>query len=226
MRQFVTLGFWLSLLALAGLTFGLVALVRDDAPADSEPTSGVEGDAGMVDGGAADDADPSDAEPVDREIDLISMVFLAQADPGFAIVDGRTTGNMQIRVDGFRFMNIMSGTPGENRCGALAELAQCAVAADLLGEAVLWFSIVPLSPRNLVELPGPASLVEGTRLRLQNGWVVDRATFIDRECPEDTSSLAEFIERFGAEATTVYSLDELQVIRVQCSDDVVATTTP
>lgn len=220
MRQFVTLGFWLSLLALAGLIFGLVTFVGDDAPADGEPTVGVDGEPAAAETGAAD------AGPVDREIDLIGMVFLAQADPGFAIVDGRTTGNMQIRVDGFRFMNIMSGTPGENRCGALTELAQCAVAADLLGEAVLWFSIVPLSPRNLVELPGPASLVEGTRLRLQNGWVVDRATFIERECPEDTSSLAEFIARFGEEATTVYSLDELRAIRVQCSADVVATTTP
>jgi len=205
MRQFFTLGFWMSLLALAGLTLGLVALTRDDEPEVAEIT---------------------DTGPEAREIDLIGMVFLAQADPGFAIVDGRTEGNIQIRVDGFRFMNIMSGTPGENRCGALDELAGCAVVADLLGEAVLWFSIVPLSPRNLVDLPGPATLRAGARLQLQNGWLVDRATIVDRECPEDTSSLTEFVERFGEEATTVYSLDEQRVIRVQCSDDVVATTTP
>ena len=200
MRQFFTLGFWLSLLALVGLTVGLLALTRDD--------------------GAADDLLPDVGIPVrpeEREIDLIGMVFLAQADGGFAIVDGRTTGNLQIRIDGFRYMNVMAGTPGENRCAELSELARCAIAADLLGEAVLWFSIVPLSPRNLVELPGPSGLREGNRLQLTNGWIVDRAQIVDRDCEEDTSGLTDLIDRFGADATTVYSLDEQRVVRVTCA---------
>ncbi len=200
MRQFFTLGFWLSLLALAALTFGLLAIVRDD--------------------GAVEEVDPGAGEPIgpeEREIDLIGMVFLAQADPGFDIVNGRTVGNLQIRVDGFRYMNVMAGTPGENRCAELAELAKCAVAADLLGEAVLWFSIVPLSPRNLVELPGPTGLREGNRLQLENGWVVDRAEFVERDCEADTAGLTDLIDRFGADATTVYSLDEHQVTRISCS---------
>jgi hypothetical protein len=200
MRQFFTLGFWLSLLALAGLTFGLIAITRDDGTA-AEPLP----DVGLAVG------------PEEREIDLIGMVFLAQADGGFDIVDGRTTGNLQIRVDGFRYMNVMAGTPGENRCAELGELARCAIAADLLGEAVLWFSIVPLSPRNLVELPGPTGLREGNRLQLANGWIVDRAEIVDRDCEEDTSGLTDLIDRFGADATTVYSLDEQRVVRVTCS---------
>jgi hypothetical protein len=200
MRQFFTFGFWLSLFALAALTFGLMAVTGS--------------------GGAASVIAPVAGEPVgpeEREIDLIGMVFLAQADPGFDIVNGRTVGNLQIRVDGFRYMNVVEGTPGENRCAALAELAKCAVAADLLGEAVLWFSIVPLSPRNLVELPGPTGLREGKRLQLENGWVVDRAEIVDRDCEEDTSGLTDLIDRFGADATTVYSLDEQQVTRVSCA---------
>ncbi len=200
MRQFFTLGFWLSLVALVGLTAGLIALTRDD--------------------GAADDLLPDvgiPALPEEREIDLIGMVFLAQADNGFAIVDGRTTGTLQIRIDGFRYMNVMAGTPGENRCAALSELARCAIAADLLGEAVLWFSIVPLSPRNLVELPGPSGLREGNRLQLTNGWIVDRAEIVDRDCEEDTSGLTDLIDRFGGDATTVYSLDEQQVVRITCA---------
>jgi hypothetical protein len=200
MRQFFTLGFWLSLLALAGLTAGLLALTRDDGEVDELlPDIGIP------------------ALPEEREIDLIGMVFLAQADSGFAIVDGRTTGDLQIRIDGFRYMNVMAGTPGENRCAALSELAQCAIAADLLGEAVLWFSIVPLSPRNLVELPGPSGLREGNRLQLTNGWIVDRAEIVERDCEEDTSGLTDLIDRFGADATTVYSLDEQQVVRVTCA---------
>ena len=199
MRQFLTLGFWMSLFALAGLTVGLWTITRDDVP-------------------AVDDAVV--VAPEERPIDLIGMVFLARADPGFDIVAGRTVGDLQIRVDGFRYMNVKQGTPGENRCGELDQLARCAVVADLLGEAVLWFSIVPLSPRNLVELPGPAELRDGGRLELQNGWIVDRADVVERECPEDTASLSEFTQRFGEGATSVFSLAEQQVIRVRCSEDV------
>jgi hypothetical protein len=198
MRQFFTLGFWMALLALAGLTFGLLALVDD----------------GAADGTSVDPA--VQVGPGERGIDLIGMVFLAQADAGFDIVAGRTVGDLQIRVDGFRYMNIKGGTPGENRCAELAELARCAVAVDLLGEAVLWFSIVPLSPRNLVELPSPSSLREGNRLQLATGWIVDRAEFVDRECEEDTAGLTDLIDRFGDGSTTVYSLDEQRVVRVVC----------
>ena len=206
MRQFVTVGFWASLLALAVLSWGLVALARDD-----EPT-------------VAPDAAP--VVPEDREIDLIAMVFAAQADPGFDIVDGRASANMQVRVDGFRYMNIRTGTAGENRCADLAELASCAIAVDLLGEAVLWFSIVPLSPRNLVELPAPLGFRDGSKLQLANDWVVPHADVVRRGCDEDTTSLTDFMDRFGERATSVYSLDDQQIVRVVCTPDAtVAVTT-
>lgn len=198
MRQFFTLGFWLSLLALAGLTFGLLAFVRDDSPVEQVVT---------------------ETAPTEREVDLIAMVFAAQADRGVTIVDGRTTGDMQIRIDGFRWMDIEGGTPGENRCAELAELARCAVAVDLLGEAVLWFSIVPLSPRNLVELPAPLAFREGGRLQLANDWIVPHADIVRRDCEEDTASLTDFIEQFGERATAVFSLDQQEVVRVVCDPD-------
>ncbi|MFN8024218.1 MAG: hypothetical protein U0Q03_21995 [Acidimicrobiales bacterium] len=198
MRQFFTLGFWLSLLALAGLTFGLLAIVRDDDPVDEVVAV---------------------TSPTEREIDLIAMVFAAQADDDFAIVDGRATKNMQIRVDGFRWIDIMGGTPGENRCAELAELARCAVAVDLLGEAVLWFSIIPLSPRNLVDLPAPVAFREGGKLQLANDWIVPHADIVRRDCEEDTSSLTDFMDQFGERATSVFSLDEQQVVRVVCDPD-------
>lgn len=206
MRQFVTVGFWASLLALAVLSWGLVAFARDD-----EPTQ-------------APEAAP--ATPEDREIDLIAMVFAAQADPGFDIVDGRAVGDLQIRVDGFRYMNIRTGTAGENRCAALAELATCAIAVDLLGEAVLWFSIVPLSPRNLVELPAPVGFRDGSKLQLANDWIVPHADVVRRDCEEDTTSLTDFMDQFGERATSVFSLDDQQVVRVVCAPDAaVAPTT-
>jgi hypothetical protein len=154
------------------------------------------------------------------------MVFAAQADPGAAIVDGRTTAHIQIRVDGFRFMEIPAGTPGENRCGALADLARCAIAVDLLGEAVLWFSIVPLSPRNLVELPAPVAFRDGNRLELANDWIVAHAERVQRDCEEDTTSLTDFMEQFGERATAVFSLDEQQVIRAVCDPEAATADVP
>ncbi len=206
MRQFVTWGFWLSLLALVGLTYGLLTWVRgqdDDALASQLPADVTV--PGLV-----------PAEPDPTRIDLIAMVFAAQADPGFAIEDGVATKGMQIRVDGLRYMEIRPGTPGENRCPDLDELAKCAVAADLLGEAVLWFSIVPLSPRNTVELPAVAEIIGGGRARLANGWIVDHARVLKRVCSEDTVSLTDFIRRFGEDATSTYSLDEQRLVSVTC----------
>ncbi len=206
MRQFFTWGFWLSLLSLAGLTVLLLAVAREDPTIER-----------VVD----------QATPPERDIDLIGMVFLAQADPGFAIVDGVTSANLQIRVDGYRYMNIAPGTPGENRCAALAELATCAVAADLLGESVLWFSIVPLLPRNVVALPPIAELRDGSKVALTNGWIVPHANSVERVCDDDTTSLTDFIRRHGAGSTTQFSLDDQQVVSVTCGvgGDSTATST-
>ena len=66
MRQFITWRFWLSIVALVVLTGGLIVLTRDDAP----PV-----------------ALPADLQPAEREIDLVGLVFLAQADAGFTILD-------------------------------------------------------------------------------------------------------------------------------------------
>jgi hypothetical protein len=204
MRQFFTWGFWLSLLSLAGLTLLLLAIARPDPTIERVVAQ---------------------ATPPERRVDLIGMVFLAQADPGFAIVDGVTSGSMQIRVDGYRYMNIAPGTPGENRCAELAELASCAVAADLLGESVLWFSIVPLSPRNLVELPPITELLDGGKALLSNGWVVPHADVVKRVCDDDTTSLTDFIRRHGPASTTQYSLDDQAVVNVVCGvDDGTGTT--
>jgi hypothetical protein len=196
MRQFFTWGFWLAVLALVGMTFGLYTVTR---PSD-EVAAVIE-----------------EVAVPDRQIDMIGLVYLAQADPGFAIVDGRTTANMQIRIDGFRYMNIRADTPGEDRCAALAELAKCAVAADLLGEAVLWFSIVPLGTRNQVLLPAVTELRDDGTVRLDNGWILHHADVVKRLGCDDSTSLTDFIERHGEGSTTAFSLDEQAVVSVTCA---------
>lgn len=207
MRQFFTWGFWASLLGLAALFVGLLAVTG-------------RGDAGA---GDLQDLVPDNVvlDPPERQIDLIAAIFLAQADPGFAIVDGLTTAAMQLRIDGTRYMNIPVGTPGENRCRRIDQLVQCAVAADLLGDAVLWFSIVPVGQRNTVELPAVTDILDGNRARLANGWVVSRADVLKRNCDRDTNSTRDFIRRFGVNATSTFSIDEQRLLSVTCTPPVI-----
>jgi len=196
MRQFFTWRFWLTLLALAGLTVLLVAVTRDDEPPVALPV---------------------DVRPPEREIDLVGLVFLAQADPGFSFVDGRTTERLLIRVDGFRYIDIVAGTPGENRCADLDDLAACVIVADLLGNAVLWFSIVPSEPRNVVTLPAIAELREGGRALLMNGWIVRHAPVLRRNCDVETTSFADFVDRFGENHTATFSIDDQRLTAVACT---------
>lgn len=207
MRQFFTWGFWASLLGLAALFAGLLAFTG-------------RGDAGAGDLQALV-PDNVVLDPPERQVDLIAAIFLAQADPGFAIVDGATTAAMQLRIDGTRYMNIPVGTPGENRCPGLDLLVQCAVAADLLGDAVLWFSIVPVGERNTIELPAVTDILDGNRARLANGWVVSRADVLKRTCDQDTNSTRDFIRRFGVNATSTFGIDEQRLLSVTCAPPVV-----
>ena len=204
MRQFITWQFWASIAALLVLTGGLWLVVRDDGAAEQAtgPATGAE-----------------DAFPVPetgRPIDLIALVYAAQADPGFQIVGGRTTSTLVINIDGVRTMTIVAGTPGENRCAALDRLASCAVAADLLGESVLWFSIIPMGARNTVELPAVREFQDGQRLLLANNWSVKRADRVKRDCDTDTGSLTEFIATFGDAASSTFDLDDQRITAVTC----------
>lgn len=205
MRQFFTLRFWLSLLALAGLALGVAAFAQSR---DSSAEAVLE---------------PGAATP-DRTIDLISWVYAIQPPPGFAMVDGRTTTDLALLLDGTRTMIVKAGTPGEIDCPEYTELARCTVAADLLGDAVLWFSVVPGIPGPTVDLPAVMELLDGGWVRLANGWVVPHATVVDRSCPQDTASLTEFIGAFGDAAKSTYDFTRQQIVKVTCPRGATTTT--
>ena len=58
-------------------------------------------------------------------------------------------------------MRIAPGTPGESTCLNLWTPNQCGVLADVLGDAVVWFALVPQAPRQTAELPPIVDLDEG-----------------------------------------------------------------
>lgn len=207
MRQFLTLRFWLALGALGGLALALVLLFHRSTPT------------------AATDA-ATGAPATERHIDLVSWVYQAYPQPGFAVRDGVATADLSLQLDGTRTMVIKAGTPGEQNCPALDQPAQCTVAADLLGDAVLWFGLVPGKPGSTVVLPAVMEMVDSPWVRLANGWVVRRASRVERVCPADTSSFADFIRTYGASATSTFNFDSQKIVRVTCSGDGVVDSVP
>lgn len=151
-----------------------------------------------------------------HRVDLVVPVAEAVPAPGFTIdADGRTTADLALVIDAQRTMYIAAGTPGEVSCPAVPT-SGCAVAVDLLGDAVLWFSLVEGEVGKDLELPATVELLEDGHVVLANGWEVPHAYKVERRCAEDTASLTAFITRFGDTSTTTFDLEAQEVVRVTC----------
>ena len=206
MRQFVSPRFWLAIAALIGLTYGLwYVLVRDD---DSVAIIG----------------QPVEAASDEHRINLVQPVYSIQAEPGFAIVDGVTSGEMQLALDATRTMIVKTGTPGQITCGKLAEINQCVVAADLLGDAVVWFSLIPNPQRSSLLLPGVTEVRKDNWVLLSNGWEVPRNEVVERNC--DAAGLEDFVRQFGGTlSTSTFSFELQEITKVTCLEEPESPTT-
>jgi len=205
-RQFFSPRFWLTLAALGGLALALVLVFHNS-------------------GAAIGRVDPPKGNNPERTIDLVSWVYDIVPAPGFTMQDGRATTDLALQLDGTRVMRVKAGTPGEITCTDLTKVANCTVAADLLGDAVLWFSIVPGPPGATVQLPGVTELLTGNYVRLANDWVVRRASLVQRSCPDDTTSLTDFVATYGAKATSTFNFDQQRIVTVVCPGGSAGTTT-
>jgi hypothetical protein len=165
----------------------------------------------------------------ERRIDLVSWIYQATPAAGFSVVDGVATTDLALQLDGTRTMVIKAGTPGEMDCPQFAVPAQCTVGVDLLGDGVLWFSIVPGAPGPTVQLPAVTRMLDGGWVQLANDWVVRRASVVERSCPEDTSSLPDFIDTYGKAAASTFNFETQKIVKVTCprggTDTSVADTT-
>lgn len=196
MRQFFTVRFWLAVAALVGLA-ALALVVRGlDSPSAT-----------------------SAAESNGRRVDLVQWIFQATAADGFEMKNGVTTADLSLQLDGARTMVVKAGTPGEVTCDDLLLPGRCTVAADLLGDAVLWFSIVPGSPDATIELPAVVELISGGWVRLSNDWVLRHAPKVERSCAADTSSLTDFINTFGERARSTFDFETQRIEKVTCPKD-------
>jgi hypothetical protein len=206
MRQFVSLRFWLAIAALLGLTYGLwYLLVRKD---DSVAVIG----------------QPATEAPTEHRINLLQPVYNIYADPGFSVSEGVASGEMHRVLDANRTMVVKPGTPGEITCAKLAEINQCVVAADLLGDAVVWFSLIPNPQKANLVLPGVTEVRDDNWLLLSNGWEITRSEVVERNC--DAAGLNDFVDHFGGSlSTSTFSFEQQKIIKVTCLEELENSTT-
>jgi hypothetical protein len=168
----------------------------------------------------------ADGQVIIRTIDLVGLAQRVERSEDFAVgADGLTVGFLDAVLSPNRVMRVAPGTPGEVRCNNLLVPERCVVFADVLGDAVVWFSLMPRGPSDTVELPPIIDLQDGYAL-FENGWRVQYAPVIERECEdEDITSFGDFLRRFGPGSTTFLDLETLLVSAVECDPTFVAPTT-
>ncbi len=156
---------------------------------------------------------------IERRIDLIEPIFSVEQSDDFGIrPDGVTTGYLDVVLTGPRFLRIAPGTLGEIACDELDETNRCALFADMLGDAVIWFSILPQAPGATAELPPIVDLEDGEAL-FENGWRIPFPPVIERECDgEEFTSFSDFLERFGPDSVSIVDLETREVVAVRCAD--------
>ena len=160
-------------------------------------------------------------EVIERQIDLIEPILAAEESANFRVnSDGVTSGFLDLVIDVDRVVRIVPGTLGEVACDDLDGVDQCAVFADMLGDAVVWFTILPQSPRATVELPAIVDLEDNYAI-FENGWRIAYPPVIARECGgEDIPTFSDFLERFGPDSVSIVDLATRQVVSVRCGDEV------
>lgn len=170
---------------------------------------------------------PTPATKTLRAVDLVALVESVNVDAGWSVASGRTAAAMRLALDDLRTLTIPAGTLVDDgtepaRCATFEVPRSCVLLADMLGDAVVWFVLVPADKIRGTErltLPGLVDMRDnGNDGVLRNGWVLPLASPVRRECGDvDTSHLRDFITRFPHVASrTVVDLVSDRVVRVEC----------
>jgi hypothetical protein len=167
-------------------------------------------------GGGDPVAEFRDAEPVPRQVDLVAEVFVAVESDFEMGDDGVTRGSLDLVLDADRTVRVAPGTYGEIMCDAVGRIGECVVLADLLGDAVVWFALVPMGPAGTVEFPA-IDVLDDDFAVLVNGWRVPYAPVLDRRCAQEFASYREFRDELGDEFVSIYDIDERQLIAFVCT---------
>jgi hypothetical protein len=162
----------------------------------------------------------SSADPSPMNVELVAVTESITASDNWAIVDGKSTGEATITLDDGRVVTVFDQTRGEISCIDYAN--GCVILADMLGEAVVWFALVPKDTEDgdvRLILPALVDMRDGGDLGvLQNGWVVRLTVGVERTCETETTSLRDFINKFSPDrSATILDLITDEVTEVICS---------
>jgi hypothetical protein len=164
---------------------------------------------------------------VRHKVDLVASVNTVTADANWK-QDGVTSGAVaQLSLDDMRVLTIPEGTlvddyDGMPKCEDFTTPNACVLLADMLGDAVVWFALVPadkVSGMQTLTLPGLVDMqANGDEGILRNGWIVKLATPVKRICEKaDTTSLRDFITQFPHDASSsIVNLTTDNVVSVTC----------
>lgn len=151
-----------------------------------------------------------------HKIDLVERVFSSSSGQFRVDIDGLAASDTDLVIDGTRSLRVVRGTPGEMLCPDFGEIGGCAVVADLLGEAVVWFALVPMGSGKTVPMPAIDTLDDGVAT-LVNGWQVGFAPILDRRCArEEFESYSQFRTLLGDDFTSIFDIDERRLSAVEC----------
>jgi hypothetical protein len=207
MQQFFSWRVWAALGAVIGLALLWKAIAPDSGITASGPTG-----------------------PKEHTVQFVSLVYSVNPSVGFSVGGGVVSGSADLVLDGQRTMHIVAGTPGDIACDDLTAIGRCVVLADLLGDAVVWFTLQPVQPGLKVEAPPIVELLDDGIARLQNGWLVPYDSAVVRRCTDETGSLAEFIDLYGPQSTTIIDVAKQRITQVVCPnaepDATTTSTTP
>lgn len=200
MREIFSVRFFAAVGAVVGLFFLLTTIFATQEVIDGD-------DAGA--GG-----------PPLHRIDFVEHIA-AVSNPDFSLtVDGLAANDAVLFIDESRSVQIVADTPGENHCPRFPAPGACAIAADLLGEGVVWFAIVPAGQNRTVDLPAIDTLDDGIAT-LVNGWQMPFAPVLDRRCPDDEfGSYRELRNVLGDDFTSIYGVEDQRLVAVRCNERV------
>lgn len=164
---------------------------------------------------------------VHHKVDLVASVNSISVDANWKQEKVTSNGSLQLSLDDTRVLTIPEGTLVDDydavpKCVDFTTPNACVLLADMLGDAVVWFALVPadkVSGMQTLTLPGLVDMqANGDEGILRNGWVVKLATPVKRVCENtDTTSLRDFITRFPDTASTsTMNLTTDNIVSVKC----------
>lgn len=168
------------------------------------------------------------SKAVQNNIDLIASVNNVNVDSTWSQNNRVTSGGaVRLTLDDLRVFTIPDGTMVDNYsslppCTDFTTPNACVFLADMLGDAVVWFALIPADKSNdlkFLTLPGLIDMQDnGNEGVLKNNWVVPLATPVKRLCPDaETATLRDFINRFpDTKSTSVVNLVTDSIVSVTC----------